>query len=356
MSYTPNFSDPRVVKRVRKALGFARSCFSETKPRQWSTRYIDKHFGPQTNALSKWLRQQLLVTTNAWWSKDQGKCKEYVLNGSGYEQLAQQLKSDNDAVICVYDLSKELVLDWAKEEFKDELATKVFNYNDKSSRLWHPLQNVRKEYKRDILAQANFKYEYDIQCCAPTLIMQLAQRHDMHLYLPHISGYLANRKYCREQIALNVELDPSAIKVIINALFSGAKLGMNPTFDIYKMLNGDRARITYLKQDPYLTGLREEIKICWDYIKTGLPRRSVVNKNNKEQMLPISSRQKWGVYFDLERVVLNAVMNYLKLTENQFFAEHDGWTTTDEVDQNELIDYVFQTTGYRIKIDMNLIQ
>lgn len=356
MTYTPNFADPRVIKRVRRALGFAHACFSETKPRQWSTRYIDKHFGPQANALSGWLRKQLLITTNTWWSKDQGKCKEYTLNGANYKRLVAQLNSDNHATINVVEVNKELVTSWAKAEFKDELATKIFNYKDKSSRLWHPLQNVRKEYKRDILAEANFKYEYDIQCCAPTLIMQLAQRHDMDLYLPHIAGYLSNRKYVRETIAHNVELDPSAIKIIITALFSGAKLGMNPTFDIYKMLNGDRARIEYLKQDPYMIGLREEIKCCWDYIKTSLPRKAVTNKNNKQQMLPISSKQKWGVYFDLERQVLNAVMKYLTLTENQFFAEHDGWTTTDEIDQNELVDYVFKTTGYHIKIDMNLIQ
>ena len=356
LTYTPNFTDPRVVRRVRGALGFARACFSETKPRAWSTRYIDRHFGQHTTDISRWLRKQLLITTDSHWSKDTRKCKQYVLNGTGYEQLVTQFKSDNDATINVLEVSKELVTNWAQAEFKDELAAKIFTYNDIKNRLWHPLQNLRREDKRLVLAQANFKFQYDIQCCAPTLIHQLAQRYEMDLYLPHIEGYLANRKYVRDTIAHNVELDPSAVKIIITALFSGAKIGNNPTFAIYKLLDGDLARLTYLKQDSYLTGLREEIKTCWDYIKTSLPRRAVVNKNNKQQMLGISSKQKWGVYFDLERQVLNSVINYLNLTDNQFFTEHDGWTTTNEIDQQELIDYVVQTTGYRIRIDLEIIQ
>jgi hypothetical protein len=354
MTYTPNFADPRVIKRVQQALGFARACFNETKPRAWSTRYIDKHFGSQRNELSRWLRRQLLTTTTAWYSMDQGKCKEYTLNKPGYDAVSAQLKSDNHATISVYDLP----LQWAQAEFKDELATKVFTYRDLKGRLWHPLQNVRREYKRTILAQANLKYQYDIQCCAPTLIMQHAQQQEdaMDEIPEYIDAYLKDRKGIRNTIAQQVELDPSAIKILVNALFSGAKLGNNSTFAIYKMLNGDRARIEYLKQDPFITGLKQDIKMCWDYIKPSMPRTSVRNKNNKEQLLPLSSKDKWTRYFSLERRVLNAVINYLNLNEIQFFAEHDGWTTNELLDQNELVEHVYKQTGFRIKLELEINQ
>jgi len=352
LNYSPNFNNPKVARRIRQALGFARACFNETKPRPWSTRYIDQHFGSQRNELSRWLRKQLLVNTNPWYSMDQGKCKEYILNKPGYDAVVAQLKSDNDATTSVYDLP----LQWANKEFADELATKVFTYTDLKGRLWHPLQNVRKEYKRSILANANLKYQYDIQCCAPTLIMQHAQQQEdpMDVIPEYIDAYLKDRRGIRNQIAQQVELDPSAIKILVNALFSGAKLGNNSTFAIYKMLSGDQARIEYLKQDPFIIGLKQDIKMCWDYIKPSMPRTSVTNKNNKTQLLPLSSRDKWNRYFQLERVVLNSVIDYLNTNKIQFFAEHDGWTTDTELDQNELIDHVFQTTGYRIKLELEI--
>jgi hypothetical protein len=86
-----------------------------------------------------------------------------------------------------------------------------------------------------------------------------------------------------------------------------------------------------------------------------MSRTSIRNKNNREQLLPISSKDKWNRYFVLERRVLNEVMNYLNLNEIQFFAEHDGWTTSELLDQNELIEHVFQTTGYRIKLELEII-
>ena len=352
--YTPNFSDPRVQRKLRKALGFARACFNESKPRAWSSRYIDKHFGQYNTDLGRWLRKQLLVNTNSWYSMDQGKCKEYTLNLENYNFVAQQLQSDNVATISVVDLP----VAWAQQEFKDELATKVFTYTDLKGRLWHPLQNVRKEYKRSILADANLKYQYDIQCCAPTLIMQHAQQQEdpMDVIPEYIDAYLKDRKGIRKQIAQQVELDPSAIKILVNALFSGAKLGNNPKFATYKMFEGDLARIEYLKQDPFITGLKQDIKMCWDYIKPSMPRTSVTNKNNKTQLLPLSSRDKWNRYFQLERVVLNSVIDYLKANGIQFFAEHDGWTTSELLDQNELITHVFQTTGYRIKLELEIIE
>lgn len=355
--YTPNFADPRVQRKLRTALGFARSCFSDTKPRQWSTRYIDRFFGGQSNKLSKWLRQQLLVNTNSHWSIEHRQCKEYTLNLANYTALKQQLENDIVPTTIVTDLDTNIVLNWAKTEFKDELATRVFTYTDLKGRLWHPLQNVRREYKRTILADANLRFQYDIQCCAPTLIWQHAQQQEQAMdEIPeYIDAYLKDRKGIRNQIAQQAELDPSAIKVLVNALFSGAKLGNNPTFATYKMFSGDLARIEYLKQDPFITGLRSDIKTCWEHIKPSMVRRSIVNKNNKTQLLPLSSKDKWNRYFQLERLVLNSVIDYLKANEIQFFAEHDGWTTSIELDQNELIDHVYKQTGFRIKIDLEQI-
>ena len=91
MSYKPNTNDPRVIKKIKKALGFVGSHLSDTKSHPWSTRYMDKYFGQQQHDLSKWLRNQLVICTNSRYSKDSGICKEYIKNKTGYDKLVSLL-------------------------------------------------------------------------------------------------------------------------------------------------------------------------------------------------------------------------------------------------------------------------
>jgi hypothetical protein len=351
MTYAPNFRDPRVQRRIKRAIGFASGVISTTKSQSWSTRYIDRWFGVQSNPLSKYLREQLLIETNGHWSKDTGKCKEYILNQSGVEFLCDSIEiSQNKTTTQLY----PIVLQVAQQEYQTELVTGAFEYNDQSSRLWHPLQNFKRQYKRDVLEQNGYQYHYDIECCAMTLIHQYAQQQadPMDQYLFALREYLRDRQSIRQQIAQAADLDPETVKRMINALLAGAKLSANPTTEIYQMLGGDVARIKFLQQHEYLTQLRADIKTCWDYIKPTLPRRSKQDKNKRERMLPISSRQKWGVYFDLERQVLNQVREFLCERNIRHFLEHDGWSCECEIDQQELQQTIFENTGFQIQFDL----
>jgi hypothetical protein len=67
--------------------------------------------------------------------------------------------------------------------------------------------------------------------------------------------------------------------------------------------------------------------------------------------VPLNSKRKWARYFDLERRVLNSIRAYLKHTDNDCFLEHDGWCCKQEVDIDALVDWVYQDTGYFIRID-----
>jgi len=360
MAYTPNFSDPRVQRRIRRAIGFASGVISTTKSQQWSTRYIDKWFGSQRNDLCRYLRQQLLIETNGHWSKDTGKCKEYVLNQTGVDDLCDSIGLiKNNTTTQLY----PIVVEVAQAEYQSELNTGSFAYNDQSSRLWHPLQNFKRNYKKTVLEQNGYKHHYDVECCAMTLIHQHAQQiqqvvHNskwqqgpMDLYLFALRDYLRDRQSIRKQIAQQADVDPEIIKRIINALLAGAKLSANPTTEIYKLLSGDVARIRFLQQHKYMTQLRADIKTCWDYIKPTMSRRSKQDKNNRERMLAISSRQKWSVYFDLERQVLNEIREFLCETNNRHFLEHDGWSCESEIDHTSLSARVLERTGFRVNFE-----
>lgn len=352
MSYEPNYNDPRVRKRIKKALGFVGSCFKETAPRAWSSRYIDKQLGNQKENLSKYLRSNLLICVNDRYNKDTGQCKKYIKNKTGYNLIRSSLNNTSR----YYSVSEvTLIKDWIKDEHKNELTTLDFKYEDKSNRLWNPLQRVRKSYKKEILRDVGLKYQYDIQSCAPTLIHQYSQKmqEPMDLYLFALCEYLKDRKSVRNQIAQDTEVSPDVIKVIINALLTGAQLGNNKKSDIYKLLNGDTARIEYLKQHPYICQLRADIKTCWDYIKPTLVRKSIVNKNNKTQLLPISSKQKSNVYFQLERKILDAVIEFMTNTGDiKYFLEHDGWSCNKKLDDELLTKWIKDKTGYDIQLDV----
>ena len=352
MSYEPNYNDPRVRKRIKKALGFVGSCFKETAPRAWSSRYIDKQLGNQKENRSKYLRNNLLICVNDRYNKDTGQCKKYIKNKTGYNLIRSSLNNTSR----YYSVSEvTLIKDWIKDEHKNELTTLDFKYEDKSNRLWNPLQRVRKSYKKEILRDVGLKYQYDIQSCAPTLIHQYSQKmqEPMDLYLFALCEYLKDRKSVRNQIAQDTEVSPDVIKVIINALLTGAQLGNNKKSDIYKLLNGDTARIEYLKQHPYICQLRADIKTCWDYIKPTLVRKSIVNKNNKTQLLPISSKQKSNVYFQLERKILDAVIEFMTNTGDiKYFLEHDGWSCNKKLDDELLTKWIKDKTGYDIQLDV----
>jgi hypothetical protein len=355
MCYEPNYNDPRVRKRIKKALGFVGSCFSETKPKGWSTRHIDKYLGHQKENLSKYLRSNLLTCINDRYNKDTGQCKKYIKNTTGYDMVRSMLNN----IPLYYSVSEvSEITDWIKDEHKTELSTLNFKYEDKAHRLWNPLQRVRKPYKKIIFSEVGLKYQYDIQCCAPTLIHQYSQKIEepMDLYLFALQSYLKDRKSIRTMLANEAEISEDHIKVIINALLAGAQLSVNKKSDIYKLLNGDIARIEYLKQHPYIIELRNDIKTCWDYIKPTLYRRSITNKNNKIQVLPISSKQKATIYFQLERLVLEAIVQFMDNSGDiQYFLEHDGWVCSKELDEELLIKWIKDKTGYDIQLEMAVL-
>ena len=377
-TYQPNFNDPRIQKRIKRAIAFTNAFVSDTKPRGWSTRYIDKFFGQSQHDLSIWLRTKLLTCTNERYAKDSGICKQYIKNTTGLNELVcslkthnsypsvSQVQNDKDCTSNTISVS-QVTTDFIKDEFHQELTTKCFVYEDKSGRLWHDLQRVRREYKQTIFSETGLKYQYDVECCAPTLIHQYSQtipeviydgkwiQGPMDLYLFALRKYLSDRKQVRMELAEKADITYEEAKEIINALLMGAQLGHNKDSDIYKMLKGDKARIDFLKQDDFLVQLREDIKTCWDYIKPTLPVTVILDKNKKERRKPISSKQKAGVYFDLERQVLNSVRDFMDRSDIKYFLEHDGWVCDKELDMKKLNKWIENSTGFVIQLDNTIL-
>ena len=394
MTYQPNFSDPRVRARAQRSLGFVRGCVSDTKSTAWSTRHIDRYLGQQQNSLGAWLRQHLLTVTDLHWNHTTGVCKRYVRNPAGVEYvtacvaernsisfeawqgLRTQSRRDNlrDLVeesgndntnytilpYCITSQNTCSVDAWVQAEHGSELLQGEFEYEDISSRLWHPLQRLRREYRPRVLAAAGLAHQYDIVCSAPTLLHQHSWRipevigsrggwkqGPMDLWLHTLRDYIPNRQQLRAELAQRAEISTQVAKQIITALFCGAHISRHPTSAISEMLSGDQARIEFLKQDPWLTALREDIAVLWDYLNRTIPRRY----SAAGRKLPISSRQKWMLYFELERSVLDSVRAYMKQHDIKSFLEHDGWTCDQAIDQEELTKWIEESTGFCVQLE-----
>lgn len=360
--YTPNFSDPRVRSRCLRAIGFVTGVMSETKERSWSTRYIDLYLGNQRNDLSKWLRSQLLTVTDDFYKFNSGDqksiCKKYLLNARGSRNLRDKLEIDTHS-------DYPIVVEVIRQDHSEELSTGDFTYQDKSNRLWHPLQRYRKEHKRQVLEHHDFKYHYDIECCAPTLIHQFSQQipevvvnnkwlqGPMDQYLEHIDYYLRNRQTVRQELAQGLQLPTAAAKEIINALFCGATISNNRHSDIYHIVMGDSARIVYLQQHEFIQNLIREIRVCWSCIRPIMQKRTKRMPSGREKLCRITCRQRWQVYFQQERRVLDVIRVYLEQNDVKYFLEHDGWSSSKAIDLAALQQFVFDRTGYRLNFDFD---
>lgn len=337
-----NFNNARTRKRIKSALGMTLGCLDEHKPRELGTRFIDKFYSGQSNATGKWLRSQLLITHNNTWNYVNKRCKTYTYNPQGVQQVKEILGIMNTP-------AQDIVKEQLQACYDTELKTKKFVYRqaEHSGRLLHPLQNYRREYKRNILAQNNLTHEYDIVCCAPTLLHQFSWQFSHGHVLNAIDDYITNRTVHRQRLADSTDLPVKNIKKVINALFSGGKLAANNYSSLFALCEYDPARMIYLQNDSFICDLKQDIRQMWKYMKphlesTGIPQ---INKRYTTYMTP---KNKWNVYFSLERSVLDSIRVYLFEQSNDVFLEHDGFTSQRDVDTDLLSEYIKTNTGFDV--------
>jgi hypothetical protein len=343
MTYQPNFADPRVAKRVKDAIVFCRKYLKEHRPHALGTRYIDKIFSSQTRDLGRYLREQLLICCDERYNKDLKITKKYLLNKTGMELLEKNLACNN--IIIAYSVTE------VADQFQKELASGI-EYKDSSDRLWHWLQHHKREEKQQVFHYSGFLHNYDIVCSAPTLLYQYSSQVTPNKKpLTAIEYYIKHRNEQRQRIANECELDTHQVKKMLNRLFQGGQISLYKEGECYKELNGDIAKIIFLKQDLFLTELRADISEMWRRIKPITQKRTKTDKLGRTRNLALTTKRKTGVYRELERQVLDAVIKYLNLTDNKFFTEHDGWITKEEIDRDELTRYIKLLTGFDVEIE-----
>lgn len=377
--YTPKLNGRGFQKRANSALGMTLGCLTPDKPRALGKRFIDKHFGQSQNNISKWLREVLLICVSDSYNMETGQAKTYVYNPEGVKYISKCLDKEfkytpNSTLNYSQQLEKNLhhiAVDWAETQFE----TDEFEYELKSNRYWNSLQNVKSSVRDEILCKYGIQFKYDIEAAAPTILYQYSRQIPLELdhrgrwlqgpnplVLETLEYYLNNKSLVRKKIAHESELSVDVVKQIINALFAGAVLGNNPHTAIWDLVDGDTAVIEYLKTNPFVIGLKKDIHDMWEFIKPVIPFRQAVDKQTKQlkfnkdgtpRKAKLSSKDKWSVYFEQERRVLDEIRAYLEHPEvnTKYFLIHDGFYTNKPIDIQDLCYWIQAGTGYELMFD-----
>lgn len=365
--YELNLNDPRVYKRVAHVLDWCDIYLSSDWNKQVSHKIIDKEFGPRCSALSKWLKYKLLHKLGSYTPncKAFGKLDllEYRVNKEGYDELRallskvsidtnQKKKKSrrnklNEAIIQ-HSSSNTIshIFQNQFEKYKSEFENDNFIYNtsEKTGRDYHGLQTMKREYKNSFWGQIGYKYNYDIDACAPTVLSQYAEQLGLSsLLVGSIHEYTENKEYHRNRLAKMLDVDVNVIKQIINALFNGAILAANTKCSAYELLDYDMSKMIMLQQDEFIIQLRRHVKNAWNRIRT----REKVMKGHVKRW---SKGEKWGIYFNLEKIIMNVIYSDMKKNNVCYFNEHDGFRTKVMIDVCKLEEMIRTETGFSIKI------
>jgi hypothetical protein len=347
LTYSPNFEDPRTRRRLERARGFAVSYFSETQPRTASKQLIDRYFGNTNRTLGRWLLATLLEVDDPHYNMHTGKPRSYRLRPT--EPTAEELTSakPRDLQECV---------NLAYEEHREALDQGRVEYREKSSRLWHPVQNMRTQYRRPFLAQSGLCFHYDICAAAPTILVQQAESiaNDPKRF-PLIRAYIQHRTLVRQMLARGTHSEPEAIKRTINALFCGAPLGVQSDRAVMQILQSTH-RVQQLQQSRLVTELRREIRDLWRVLGEAIPRTTTTDRTGRSRRRRLTGRDKWQYYFAQELKVIRAVESLMRKSHTRVFLEHDGWVTSEYIDPYRISQHIRKRTGIRVEIELELFE
>ena len=361
---TPNFTNARTRKTLKSALGMTLGMLTEHKPRQLATKFIDQYYGQQGTVTSNWLRKTLLVPHDETWSfgTPTSKCKTYTLNPAGVAQVKQILNINTrlqpgtgfSSTQQQALLDKKIAYEWAASAHK--LDFKTIEYSDKSNRLFHPVQNLPRAIRSEHLRRSGLPFQYDIVCAAPTLLHQMSWQQSSGHILEYIEVYIQHRTSIRATLAQDTGLPVENIKQLLNAMFAGARFGASDWCSAFDYVGRDPAVVEFLKQDPWFTGFRADLKQMWEYLRPLLPVTKIVTSTGKTRLRQMTSRNKWNLYFALERQVLDVIRSALKQNGFQHFLIHDAFASDMSPEHKlSLEQHIQAVTGFGVKLELQIL-
>lgn len=331
MTYTPNWQHAKIRARCIKVITFCDDFLSKNKTFWLSRKQIYTHFGNTSRQPGSYLKHLLLQEADSYYNMVTGQCKRYSLNKQNLEELKRRINYCEDTTVNTV--------------IEQELATADFEYTHASNRQFHPLQFKPKHKKRRILGKYGYRYEFDIQAAAHTLILQHARHLGHNKPTPTLDAYIQDRTTYRQQLAQDLGISPNTVKTILTGILQGAVISRWHTNSIYLALDYNTVLLEQLRDHKFIKNYQQETREIWRTIKI---QRGITQR--------MTGTIKSGVYRELENQVGKTVQRYLKRTHNAYFFEHDGWSCREMIDPIQLRDQVRQQTGFVIELDCTIYE
>lgn len=370
--FTPNFRDPRTIRRVHAALNFVSNTFKVKRAEIHLSRDLldnPENFGKSSNPLSAYLRDVLLVCTDPSYrfNSDFNKSKRYALNILGVNYLTERLNKTTDVSWSEYreqhatetecrmlEQIQQQQADQVISRHETEIATGNFIMRQIGNREYHALQNIPRSIRVVKLAQAGYVHDYDIETAAPSLLLQRAQQAGLTDATPVIDFFLANKVVVRNAIAADCGIEYQQAKQVITAMFQGAVLSCYTDNRVFRdTLNYNRAAMVALQNNQLITELKNEIRMIWSAIATTMDRDTFTDCRGVIRRRKITGSQKAQVYVEIEQLIMKQIKRFISKyhPQTRMLTEHDGWRTDRVIDVDAVKTHVRRKTGYSINIE-----
>ena len=236
----------------------------------------------------------------------------------------------------------------------------------------HGLQTMSR-VQRAILASATY-HDIDIVNSGPTIIRQIAEKHDMSC--KYLADYVINREKWLQQIESNVGVNRDMGKELVVRLLHGGKLsswlktcgivssGRTSLKEANKEFIGELSKLERECHRIILSiALLKEYEFIVKAIRNKTMRPGSIKYKGKPVTNPLGKICAY-IYQYNEAIVLNHMIEYFTKTEKRTVGclIFDGMLiekTESEIMNNNTIDkatlqrctdYIFSTTGFRIKL------
>lgn len=340
MSYQPDFNRHDVLARTKKCTEFVESHLKNNESRQISKMLLQQQFGNTSRPLGAWLRNFLLEVVDPYYNMNTGRCITYRQRPGAVDELR-----------ALAGVSSEYV---PTDELQQQILTGEFDYQEKSDRWYSTAQYIPSERRHRLLARNGYRYAYDIQAAAPSLLFQRAQQINPEFRAPDLEYYINNRSQVRHQIAQEASTTVDVVKDVVNSLLQGSLLTTFSMSKLFQKLNRDYSLVLRLRQSATLAALRSDIAALWKCLRNEFTRTHIIDRHGRKRTRKLSSMEKASYYRQLEKQVARVIHRYLKKHSVRFLWVHDGWQCDQAIDPVELSARVRQQTGFVIKLDWTM--
>ena len=210
-------------------------------------------------------------------------------------------------------------------------------------------------------------YHYDIANCGLTIAMQLTD--EPH---PHVQNYIDNKVETRRRLAELADIPVSLMKQIITAhLYKGSVFSEGITKSLSNLLRGGckehelKDKVEQKQKWIASKGVGGELfsdirklnnEVLEDALAKGSKsgRKSIVNAHGFEMVVKSGegSKQLACIIQGWESYLLKVLMDCPYVVGCQTIL-HDGWTTDEPMDIEVVQQYLYEKTGFLVKIEQD---